>query len=48
VIYGDVAPWPVEPDGTGKTLQRNYADEEHSGNDPANWRADDPTPSRNP
>ncbi|MBN2271586.1 MAG: lamin tail domain-containing protein, partial [Sedimentisphaerales bacterium] len=46
VIYGDVAPWPVEPDGTGKALQRNYADEEHSGNDPANWRADDPTPSR--
>jgi len=48
VIYGDVAPWPVEPDGTGKALQRNYADEEHSGNDPANWRADDPTPGRNP
>ena len=46
VIYGDAAPWAVEPDGTGKALQRIYADEEHSGNDPANWRADDPTPGR--
>jgi len=48
VIYGDVAPWPFEADGTGKALQRNYADEEHSGNDPANWRADGPTPGSNP
>ena len=46
VIYGDMAPWPAEADGTGKALQRNYADEEHSGNDPANWRADDPTPAQ--
>ena len=46
VIYGDMAPWPVEPDGTGNALQRIYADEEHSSNDPANWRSDDPTPGR--
>jgi len=48
VIYGDVTPWPVEPDGTGDVLQRNYADEEHSGNDPANWRPERPTPSAAP
>jgi hypothetical protein len=48
VIYGSVSPWAVEADGLGAALQRNYADRYHSGNDPANWRADWPTPGRNP
>ena len=48
VIYGDVPPWSAEADGTGLALQRIYADEEHSGNDPANWRIDSPTPGRGP
>jgi hypothetical protein len=48
VIYGSVSPWAAEADGLGAALQRNYADGRHSGNDPANWRADSPTPARNP
>ena len=48
VIYSDITPWPVEPDGFGDVLQRNYADVYHSGNDPANWRAERPTPGRGP
>ncbi len=42
VNYDDQPPWPTEPDGDGKTLQRiglsGY------GNDPANWTAGDPQP----
>jgi len=48
VIYSDVPPWSAEADGTGLALQRIYADEEHSGNDPANWRIDSPTPGSGP
>ena len=48
VIYSYVSPWPVAADGLGAALQRNYADGGHSGNDPANWRADSPTPGRSP
>jgi hypothetical protein len=48
VIYSYVPPWPVGANGTGDALQRNYADQYHSGNDPANWRADSPTPGDDP
>jgi hypothetical protein len=44
VIYGDVPPWPEQPDGAGEALQRIYADQYHSGNDPANWQAATPSP----
>lgn len=44
VNYGDISPWPVEPDGDGKALGRIipgiYA------NDPGNWQAVDPSPGR--
>ena len=48
VIYFYGAPWPASADGLGDALQRNYADGRHSGNDPANWRANSPTPGRSP
>ena len=48
VIYGDVAPWPIEPDGAGAALQRIHADQYHSGNDPANWRPAAPGPGAAP
>jgi hypothetical protein len=48
VIYSDSTPWPQAPDGTGEALQRLYADQYHSGNDPANWQAATPTPGSSP
>jgi hypothetical protein len=48
VIFSDVDPWPVEPDGFGDALQRINADAYHSGNDPMNWRPDRPTPGTAP
>jgi hypothetical protein len=48
VIYSPVAPWPSGTDGTGDCLQRQHADETHSGNDPANWQSAVPTPGRTP
>ncbi len=42
VRYSDLAPWPVEADGTGLSLQR-VVDLEF-GNDPVNWIAGAPTP----
>ena len=44
VSYDDLAPWPVEPDGTGKVLRR--IDATAYGNDAANWQASDPTPGQ--
>ncbi|NLH16751.1 MAG: hypothetical protein GX455_09235, partial [Phycisphaerae bacterium] len=44
ISYDDVAPWPVEPDGTGKVLQR--IDPTAYGNDAANWQAGDPSPGK--
>jgi hypothetical protein len=44
VIYGDVPPWPETPDGGGDVLKRLNADQTHSGNDPANWKAAVPSP----
>jgi PKD repeat protein len=37
VRYNDKAPWPVEPDGLGASLERVVAQE--YGNDPVNWAA---------
>jgi len=48
VIYGDVSPWPQTADGTGEALQRIFADQYHSGNDPDNWKASSPTPASSP
>lgn len=42
VTYGDLAPWPVSPDGYGFSLQR--IDPTANGNDPVNWQAAVPTP----
>jgi hypothetical protein len=44
VVYGDVAPWPLQPDGQGAVLQRIHADPTYSGDDPANWRSASPSP----
>lgn len=44
VTYDDAAPWPLEPDGTGKVLKRitptTY------GNDVTNWQAANPSPGQ--
>ncbi len=46
VIYSDVSPWPQGPDGAGKALQRLHTDQDHNGNDPANWQAATPNPGK--
>ncbi|HVY69944.1 MAG TPA: lamin tail domain-containing protein, partial [Verrucomicrobiae bacterium] len=43
VRYDQRAPWPVEPDGTGASLER--VNSAAYGNDPANWRASFNVPS---
>ncbi|MDF1859069.1 MAG: lamin tail domain-containing protein [Verrucomicrobiales bacterium] len=40
IDYRDAAPWPIEADGAGSSLQRIRFDE--FANDPANWKADIP------
>jgi len=42
VAYGTSAPWPAEADGMGKSLNRIRKNE--YGNDPANWKAENPSP----
>jgi hypothetical protein len=44
IQYSDTAPWPVEADGSGVSLQRKAGTD--YGNDPVNWRAAQPTPGR--
>jgi hypothetical protein len=44
VTYSDTAPWPIEPDGAGKVLQRISASA--YGNDAANWQAANPSPGQ--
>jgi len=48
VTYADVSPWPDAADGTGDVLQRIFADQYHSGNDPDNWQSASPTPGYGP
>ena len=40
IDYRDSAPWPLAADGGGSSLQRLLFNE--FGNDPQNWKADDP------
>ena len=44
VTYGDVAPWPIEPDGTGKVLKRITPTA--YGNDASNWQAGNASPGQ--
>jgi len=45
VIYADYEPFPETADGTGDSLHRVSAAANASGNDPANWTANTPSPS---
>ncbi len=42
VVYSDLAPWPLTPDGLGDALKRLTAS--LYGNDPVNWSGGAPTP----
>ncbi|MBN1126632.1 MAG: lamin tail domain-containing protein [Sedimentisphaerales bacterium] len=46
LCYSDQIPWPPEADGTGKSLQRIHFLPAAASNDPDNWIADNPSPSR--
>jgi hypothetical protein len=46
VDYTDDPPWPIEPDGSGQSLQRKTL--AAFGNDPANWLAGPPTAGQPP
>jgi hypothetical protein len=41
VVYDDLAPWPLAPDGGGASLQRRS--DALYGNEPLNWKAEPPT-----
>jgi hypothetical protein len=45
-IYFDQSPWPLSPDGGGKSLQRDSVN--RPGTDPSNWFGDAPTPFKPP
>jgi hypothetical protein len=44
VVYENKGDWPSEADGTGKSLNR--IDPKDYANDPASWKAEDPTAGR--
>ena len=44
VVFENKGDWPSEADGTGKSLNRT--DPKDYANDPANWKAADPTAGR--
>jgi hypothetical protein len=44
VIYGSYLPWPESPDGGGDALRRVSSGATASGNNPANWTANAPSP----
>jgi hypothetical protein len=44
VVFANKGDWPSEADGSGKSLQR--IDSADYGNDPANWKAADPSAGR--
>ncbi len=44
VYYSDSSPWPIDADGTGRSLHRVILQADAASNDPANWQADSPTP----
>lgn len=47
VTYSDYDPWPVQADGSGSALIRQYPnDPSRSGDDPANWIAGTPGPGQ--
>lgn len=46
VNYADLPPWPIEADGSGKSVHRNAV--AAFGNDPGNWFVADPSPGTVP
>jgi hypothetical protein len=44
VSYDDIAPWPTEPDGSGKSLTKPAGKLALYGNDVENWQSATPGP----